>query len=312
MGLAGTPIITTAYLGLELKLPEMDASRLMAPETVAAQETPEDVKNAVDTKKVLTQMAETVAENNKNGGSATNSSLDAVYLNAHSKGEDVGGVVEEEDRFWFANQNLLFSIKENTGLEETKEALSEGANVNEIDSHGLRPIHWAAKRPVEYTKLLQQQPNLELNAGTAGPTDPRTALQFSVAGSNMDVFKALKTDPRLDKEKNNYSGLLLRFPYYADENSGKARATDIAMMKLLLADPEINVNAADPRGTTPLHLAVLAKNVAAVEMLLAHPNINPHLKNKGGKAPIDLIPGNSKNRVQLYIKNLLAGELQTK
>ncbi|MDA9573632.1 ankyrin repeat domain-containing protein [Rickettsiales bacterium] len=74
----------------------------------------------------------------------------------------------------------------------------------------------------------------------------------------------------------------------------KELAKDIFMLgnlegvELLLAHEDINVNATDEYGLTPLHWAAINGHSKVVELLLAKKDINPNVANKDGLTPLHL------------------------
>ncbi|PUU77772.1 ankyrin repeat-containing domain protein, partial [Tuber borchii] len=63
-----------------------------------------------------------------------------------------------------------------------------------------------------------------------------------------------------------------------------------SIVKILLDDPRVDVNAANPDGDecTPLHLAVSYAQDGVLKLLLADERVEAESKDKGGKTPLDL------------------------
>ena len=78
---------------------------------------------------------------------------------------------------------------------------------------------------------------------------------------------------------------------------------DIAKVKLLLAHPNIDVNAKNIAGWTPLHTSCSNNRIKIAELLLAHPNIDVNAKNEYGWTPLHKACQN--NNIEL-VKLLLA------
>ncbi|KAF6743832.1 ankyrin repeat-containing domain protein [Ephemerocybe angulata] len=59
-----------------------------------------------------------------------------------------------------------------------------------------------------------------------------------------------------------------------------------AGVKLLLAKPGIEVNAADTNGRTPLHVAAKGSHEAVIQLLLAAPGIDVNASDTDGRTPL--------------------------
>ena len=79
-----------------------------------------------------------------------------------------------------------------------------------------------------------------------------------------------------------------------------------AVVRLLLAQPDIEVNARDEIGRTALHFAVAFSNKAILRMLLGFPGLDPNVTNNNGRTAImeaivdfNRDQGNNKMRIDI-------------
>jgi ankyrin repeat protein len=151
---------------------------------------------------------------------------------------------------------LYLAVKKDN-IEIIKLLLSHGANVN-IDS----PLNLAIiQNNIEIVKLLL------LN----GANYNYIALQEAIYQDNIEIFKLL-----LSQYDDEY---LLHFAINEGSNE---------IIKILLANGDIDVNIPGDNDKTPLYLAVQKGNIEIIKLLLANDKIDVNIPNIYGKTPLHL------------------------
>jgi len=60
------------------------------------------------------------------------------------------------------------------------------------------------------------------------------------------------------------------------------------VIKLLLAEPDVDINSEDQKGDTPLSLTALSEHKTVIKLLLAQSDVETDSKNKSGQTPLSL------------------------
>jgi ankyrin repeat protein len=168
-----------------------------------------------------------------------------------------------------------------TALRRDKLAMAElllelGADPGLPNRSRMSPLHLAAE--VGSVKLCEQL----LDKG--GPLDladakGRSALQRAVANRHEDVAMLLLDRGAKTAFEDRSGNTLLHVAV-------KTRMS--AVLKRLVADDSVDVNAANQHQVTPLHLAARANLKSIVRALLAHADIRPNVLDKEGMSPAAL------------------------
>jgi ankyrin repeat protein len=156
-------------------------------------------------------------------------------------------------------------------LEDAKEAISQGANVNVKNDWGLTPLSWAIYNGnVDMAKLLIEK-GANVNARSSSP------LSHAATKGNVDMVKLLiESGANVNaKDKDGFTPL--------DNAVGKGNNIDIVK---LLVEKGANVNAKDGGGFTPLITAAYYGNIDIVKFLIESGAKNVNAKNKYGKTAL--------------------------
>ena len=136
---------------------------------------------------------------------------------------------------------------------------SPPAAVNQQDSMGVTPLHWAVlyNRPKNVARLLRGGANASLT-----DKEGHTPLHYAVGDARTACLEALLKSSDIDVNVRDGSG---RAPLHLAAHNG-----DIQCLSVLVADPDISINAVDAKGTTPLHWAAVSNNIAACCLLVQY------------------------------------------
>lgn len=213
---------------------------------------------------------------------------------------------------------LLVAASEGN-LATIKFLLQKGANINTVSEDGWTVLLAAASRnKVECLKFFLNDSRVPVNATVKGGA---TALLIAANEGFTEVVKTLVADDRTDLNAAHLlSGIT---PLYAAASKGhtnvvqalllnnrsntnsklnlNTRSNDrktalsiaaqhnhLDIIKMLLAEPDIFVNAADFDGYTALTFAVACGHIKIVEALLSDPRTNVNYKTKYGKTPLHI------------------------
>ena len=172
-----------------------------------------------------------------------------------------------------------------TVLDVTQAGLKCGADVNDRDSAGRTPLHWAAivnEDPEVVRALLEAGAFVDLkdNGG-------RTPLHWAVKWQHAPaVIEVLLTHGANQNASNNWEVTPLHFAAMRNE--------DPTVIQLLV-DAGSDVNARSGGGQTPLHWAVRDNsNSEVIDLLLAN-DADPNLKTSAGQTPMHWAAGDTDN-----------------
>jgi len=139
--------------------------------------------------------------------------------------------------------------------------------INTSDDEGLTLLHHAVqKKDITLVSLLIKHDYIQVN-------------ETSVLG-RTPLHYAVKIEKHAHVAKR-----LFAFDDIT-EVAGTNKYTDI--INLLLAHPDILVNARDGYRLTPLHCATLSNHPEAVQLLLKHPNIQIHKTDTKGQTALQI------------------------
>ncbi len=190
--------------------------------------------------------------------------------------------------------NLSFATQRRT-LKTIKQMVSDGADVNQINSIGSTPLFSAVKENrqdvAEY--LIGQGADVKYKT-KKGYSPLHTAVIFG----NTDIFFYLLSQ---GADKNlSYGDMEKKFIHYAGENGNEK------ILKHLISLGE-DINTPDKYGNTALHHAVDSTNLKAVK-LLVRLGANIKARTKSGKTPLDY----TKRKKKLKIRDYLISQGATK
>lgn len=157
----------------------------------------------------------------------------------------------------------------------------------------MRPLHYAARsgaKCVKLVKLLLER-GADPNALTSGGHSP---LMLACAGGNPSVVKVLLqapgVDPALQGERDGMNSLMRAADGYHSAGSKHAE-----VVRLLLEDGRVPINARDSDGRTALLTACCAGNFEIARRLLVEGVADPTLADREGQIPIGRAQGSPHN-----------------
>ena len=140
-------------------------------------------------------------------------------------------------------------------------------------------IHWQGVREIEseitrckkqLEKLRKELDDRELEGHTAEVVQPEDANEMKELEELKELEEAI---------------------LFKDENQ---------ITKAIERNPNI-INAANEKGNTPLHVAVMGEDLDVIKLLLRN-GASPYLKNKDGKKPVELL---NYNELRFYLQDII-------
>ncbi|WP_310481513.1 ankyrin repeat domain-containing protein [Chamaesiphon sp. VAR_48_metabat_403] len=195
---------------------------------------------------------------------------------------------------FFQSGSLLHCAIDRGQIEVVKYLLDNGADIDSLSSNdGFTPLHQAIKMscPIEGNQrkdcdrqlqillyLLDRKANIKIESHNGS-----TPLMFAVAEQKASAVKYLLkygADPH--EQMDNKSSLW----HLLAASEGEFNKTEIASIAKQLVLANVDINQADDRGNTPLHLASIRSNqVKTIGILLAN-GARTDLQNNLGETPL--------------------------
>jgi ankyrin repeat protein len=126
--------------------------------------------------------------------------------------------------------------------------------------------------------------------------------QLIAAASKFDTQEArrlLAQGASINARDDNHQATALHFAIGTRDYSGGARS--LAMIRFLLSHPEIDVNAINNQGTTPLIFALYSRRFDIAELLFTRPELNVHYANHAGDTALAYARTLKKDAVKEFI-----------
>jgi len=167
-------------------------------------------------------------------------------------------------------------------LEEVKDALQRGADVNTKDEFGRTGLMEAVRnKHNSVVELLLKTPNIDVNL-----KDDRGSCALHLAVRNNDALKLLLNVPNIDV--NIVDGdcwSVLHWAIWA--NWPNCPNDTVEALKLLLNVSSLDVNIVNNNGETALHWAVkFSLKIETLKLLLNASNIDVNIVNKYGETAL--------------------------
>ncbi len=181
-----------------------------------------------------------------------------------------------DDSMWSDDptpEEALAKAVTRANMEEMRQWLDQGADVNGLGPWGTHPIIFCACREETLELLLDWGADINIT----GSTDAITALHFEAGGDAADPWwvKVL-IDHGADPDARDKLGRTALFYAELSENT---EVFDV------LADNGANVNAQDNDGATPLHNAARFSRADCAAALLRN-GADPNIRGMSGGSPL--------------------------
>ena len=168
----------------------------------------------------------------------------------------------------------LSAAAQRGNLEECRLLVRKGANVNEMDSAGFLPIHYASAHGFDAVARLMLEYGSDVSSYLSGYTSIGLAAQNG-HGNVIKVLVEFGADVE-EKGKNGCPPLVT------------AAANNHVDCVNTLLDLGANINSSDLNGNTALHVVAKLPNPSAIITLLLARGANSKLTNNQGYAPLQL------------------------
>ena len=191
-----------------------------------------------------------------------------------------------------AENKKLFEGAAMGPLESVKTALQKGADINAKDDEFKTPLTIA---------LEENEDEIADYLITRGANIDET-LNWAIQSEDVDIAeKSLKKGADPNAEDSNGDVCALWWACWVK---------DIELVKLLLKQPNIDVNARCNRGQTPLMIASMNTrrqgDMDIVKLLLKQPNIDVDARDKSGRTAFTRVEGDNKD----IIENLITKHIE--
>ena len=170
----------------------------------------------------------------------------------------------------------------------------EGCDINQMDSRGSTPLHWAARSGQEgMVKILLERYDVNPDKPDNGG---RTPLWDAAFYGHEGVVKILLERDDVNPNKLDEYGQspLLSPAYHGHEG----------VVKILLARKYTNPDIPIIAGQTPLWCAAYNGHEGVVKMLLARDDVNPNTVDEDGITPLDAATERGHQRVITLLQPL--------
>lgn len=178
--------------------------------------------------------------------------------------------------------------------EQFKELCTSPQNVNQADSYGDTPLHWAAN--LGKHDMLQALLEVSDQAVNTPDAMKNTPLHLAAQNGHAKCVRLLLNIPTIkvnSKTKYSESTPLMRA-------AGEGHAECV---QLLLNSPEIDINQVDSMKYTALHTAVDEGRIECVRLLLAAPNIKINKRTEDGCTPLSLAKEANNEEIITLLQN---------
>lgn len=165
-------------------------------------------------------------------------------------------------------------------------------NVNLKTHEGFTGLHIACgKDHVAVVNRLLQSPQIDVNIRDS--TKSRTPLHLAAMQGNQELMKQLLDVANIDVQAKAADGYLpvhyaAAHPMQAIQSWLSDDAEGDADDILFRLCTQGAVNARNPQGRGPLHLAAQAGNIAALKVFLAHPELDINMRDAHGDTTLHL------------------------
>ncbi|KAF4964353.1 hypothetical protein FSARC_7720 [Fusarium sarcochroum] len=189
------------------------------------------------------------------------------------------------------------------------------------DNSGYTPLHAAAdQRSLPLVKLFLQRP--EVDAGK--PSDVKlTPLHIAAGHGKPNIVKLLLEQPGVNAVSPDNTGMTPlhwavrsrdlmirpwenRMPNGAIVEPTGFREESLELIKLLLAQPNVNAGVHSQMGLTPLHQACLIGDVKVARLLLKRHDVDANARASHGQTPLHIAASNWRPSALMLMGLLLA------
>ena len=200
---------------------------------------------------------------------------------------------------------MLFSAIRENDIRGVLELLNHGGyvDVNSKLANGLTPLMMAVERSTFNDALMVRalltSPDVDVNM-----QDNRgfTALMMAVEDDKLEAVEALLADFRVNVNIRNNEGLAAL---------SLAKSVDIA--NALLADARVDVNITNPYGWTPLMVALRAERLPIVKLLLENRRVNIDARDHNDLSALQLALDMGNNEaIRLFLARIQFREIQNR
>lgn len=192
--------------------------------------------------------------------------------------------MQAADFFGDPAQRSLAKAVEKGNLNQAREAIEQGAEVNTVGEEGMAPLFWAlAKQNIEGFRFLLEQgadPNIIVDLPNHFQDRQAGAMEMAAQLEDSAYLRLLlehRGDPNTIVNSRWETPLLYR--------AIMSRRLDIVR---LLLDFGADINHRDKAGKTPLIEAVTAR-MFKMALLLLRRGADPTIENQWGNTPADLV-----------------------
>ena len=191
--------------------------------------------------------------------------------------------------------DFLGEIKKENSVKLLSYAIKKGAEINVLDEYNFSPLHRAVETGnLDVVKVLVEN-GADVNISSQGKGRGTPIMWIAKIEGNPDIARYLIDKGADLKVKNTYNENLLHL------SSGTSK-DKLDMIRLFIKG-NVDINARDNEGRTPLHCAVLRDNKEVIATLLSA-GADPNAKDNNGKTPFSMAVGKTKEKMDEVLRNL--------